>query len=93
MVFRATTTDRDLLPRLLAAGDDLDPEIAEIGPGGAGGSPSTDPVGRAGAAAFPAGKPAPATGPAQGRAQPERCPVRTADRAPRVVLTARRRSG
>ena len=29
LVFRATTTDRDLLPQLLAAGDDLEPEIAE----------------------------------------------------------------
>lgn len=30
LVFRATTTDRDLLPQLLAAGDDLEPEIAEM---------------------------------------------------------------
>lgn len=30
LVFRATLTERDLLPRLLAAGDDLDPEIAEL---------------------------------------------------------------
>jgi MOSC domain-containing protein YiiM len=30
LVFRATTTERDLLPRLLAAGDDLEPEIAEM---------------------------------------------------------------
>jgi MOSC domain-containing protein YiiM len=29
LVFRATTTDRDLLPSLLAAGEDLEPEIAE----------------------------------------------------------------
>ena len=29
LVFRATTTERDLLPSLLAAGDDLDPEIRE----------------------------------------------------------------
>jgi MOSC domain-containing protein YiiM len=29
LVFRATTTERDLLPSLLAAGDDLEPEIAE----------------------------------------------------------------
>ena len=29
LVFRATTTERDLLPQLLAAGDDLEPEIAE----------------------------------------------------------------
>jgi MOSC domain-containing protein YiiM len=29
MVFRATTTERELLPLLLAAGDDLDPEIRE----------------------------------------------------------------
>jgi MOSC domain-containing protein YiiM len=29
LAFRATTTDRDLLPRLLAAGDDLDPELRE----------------------------------------------------------------
>ena len=29
LVFRATTTDRDLLPQLLAAGEDLEPEIAE----------------------------------------------------------------
>ncbi len=29
LVFRATTTDRDLLPLLLAAGEDLEPEIAE----------------------------------------------------------------
>lgn len=29
LVFRATTTECDLLPRLLAAGDDLEPEIAE----------------------------------------------------------------
>lgn len=28
LVFRATTTERDLLPSLLAAGDDLEPEIA-----------------------------------------------------------------
>jgi hypothetical protein len=26
MAFRALTTDRDLMPRLLEAGDDLDPE-------------------------------------------------------------------
>ena len=30
LVFRATTTERDLLPQLLAAGDDLEPEIAEL---------------------------------------------------------------
>jgi MOSC domain-containing protein YiiM len=30
LVFRATTTERDLLPSLLAAGDDLEPEIAEM---------------------------------------------------------------
>lgn len=30
LVFRATTTERDLLPQLLAAGDDLEPEIAEM---------------------------------------------------------------
>jgi MOSC domain-containing protein YiiM len=30
LVFRATTTERDLLPRLLAAGDDLEPEIADL---------------------------------------------------------------
>ena len=30
LVFRATTTERDLLPELLAAGDDLEPEIAEL---------------------------------------------------------------
>ena len=29
-VFRATTTERDLLPQLLAAGADLEPEIAEM---------------------------------------------------------------
>ncbi len=29
LVYRATTTDRDLLPQLLAAGDDLPDEIAE----------------------------------------------------------------
>jgi len=29
LVFRATMTERDLLPGLLAAGDDLEPEIAE----------------------------------------------------------------
>lgn len=29
MAFRATTTDRELLPRLLEAGDDLDPELRE----------------------------------------------------------------
>ena len=29
LVFRATTIERDLLPSLLAAGDDLEPEIAE----------------------------------------------------------------
>jgi MOSC domain-containing protein YiiM len=29
LMFRATTTERDLLPALLAAGDDLDPEIRE----------------------------------------------------------------
>lgn len=29
LVFRATTTDSELLPLLLAAGDDLDPEIRE----------------------------------------------------------------
>lgn len=29
LVFRATTLERDLLPRLLAAGDDLEPRIAE----------------------------------------------------------------
>jgi MOSC domain-containing protein YiiM len=29
MAFRATTTDRDLLPRLLEAGDDLDPDLHE----------------------------------------------------------------
>lgn len=28
LVFRATTTERDLLPQLLAAGEDLEPEIA-----------------------------------------------------------------
>jgi MOSC domain-containing protein YiiM len=30
LVFRATTTERDLLPQLLAAGADLEPEIAEL---------------------------------------------------------------
>jgi len=30
LVFRATTTQRDLLPQLLAAGDDLEPEIAAM---------------------------------------------------------------
>ena len=30
LVFRATTTERGLLPSLLAAGDDLEPEIAEM---------------------------------------------------------------
>lgn len=30
LVFRATTTERELLPLLLAAGDDLEPEIAEM---------------------------------------------------------------
>ena len=30
LVFRATTTERDLLPELLAAGEDLEPEIAEM---------------------------------------------------------------
>ena len=30
LVFRATTTERDLMPELLAAGDDLEPEIAEM---------------------------------------------------------------
>lgn len=30
LVFRATTTERDLLPQLLAAEDDLEPEIAEL---------------------------------------------------------------
>ncbi len=30
LVFRAITTERDLLPQLLAAGDDLEPEIAEM---------------------------------------------------------------
>jgi len=30
LVFRATTTERHLLPQLLAAGDDLEPEIAEL---------------------------------------------------------------
>jgi len=30
LVFRATTTERGLLPQLLAAGDDLEPEIAEM---------------------------------------------------------------
>ena len=30
LVFRATTTERDLLPELLAAGADLEPEIAEL---------------------------------------------------------------
>jgi MOSC domain-containing protein YiiM len=30
LVFRATTTDRHLLPSLLAAGDDLDPEVREV---------------------------------------------------------------
>ncbi len=29
MAFRATTTERDLLPRLLEAGDDLDPELRQ----------------------------------------------------------------
>jgi MOSC domain-containing protein YiiM len=30
LVFRATTTERDLLPQLLDAGEDLEPEIAEL---------------------------------------------------------------
>jgi MOSC domain-containing protein YiiM len=30
LVFRAITTERDLLPQLLAAGDDLEPEIAQM---------------------------------------------------------------
>lgn len=30
LVFRATTTERDLLPRLLAAGDYLDPELQQM---------------------------------------------------------------
>jgi MOSC domain-containing protein YiiM len=30
LVFRATTTERELLPQLLAAGEDLEPEIADL---------------------------------------------------------------
>ncbi len=35
MAFRATTTERELLPRLLDAGDDLDPELRESAARGA----------------------------------------------------------
>jgi len=34
LVFRATTTERNLLPRLLAAGDDLDPEFRQMAESG-----------------------------------------------------------